>query len=263
MHPVRTAIINNQTLYIDGGEIRDINAKQEIEVSVPYNLLAIDLSKSWSNSDSDLFTSIPKPFNRTRVNKNAKNINDYPQILNEGASFSDGSNLYLYGGYLSGGLNSDIAPEVATWKYDIEEDSWTSNGFGGRPIVRLSEGATAQSTVNKKAYYLGGMLNPGGNPNYGTEGASPYSDSGLIVLDQETLKWENYSSESINNFGTINDGYMNIIENIGDDGILVAFGGNKRPVGGPVSLLASSVHENEKVMFCLFPVSYIPALTEF
>lgn len=214
---------------------------------MPHDLLAIDLSKSWANSDSDLFTSINKPYN-------ASDPTDYPPILSEGASFSDGSNLYFYGGYISGALQPSVVPPVATWKYDIAGNTWTSDGFKGWPVQRLCEGATAQSTSNRKAYYLGGALNPGGDPHvYGTPAASPYSPSGMIVLDQNTLTWSNYSTTSMNEYGTINDGYMNIIENIGDKGILVAFGGNTRPVADPISLLASLVHENEKV--CPFSLS--------
>lgn len=221
--------------------MRNIYSNQSIITEVPHHLLAIDLSKPWTNYDSDLFTTIPKPYN-------ASHPTSYPPVLNEGTTFSDGSNLYFYGGYVSGALQPNIVPPLATWKYNIESDEWSSDGFKGSPVKRLSEGASAQSTVNRKAYYLGGILNPGGDPNvYGTPGASPYSDSGLIVLDQNTLTWTNSSTQSMNEYGTINDGYINLIENIGDEGILVAFGGNTRPVAEPMSLLASSVPNNYRV----------------
>lgn len=162
--------------------------------------------------------------------------------MNEGATFSDGSNIYFYGGFISGHLEPNVVPPLAIWRYNIESDEWTSDGFKGYPVKRLSEGVTAQSNVNRKAYYLGGILDPGGDPDvYGTEGAAPYPDSGMIVLDQETLTWSNLSTQSMNHFGTIADGYMNLIENFGDEGILLAFGGNTRPVEYSVDLLAASV----------------------
>ncbi|BCR85811.1 uncharacterized protein ACHE_21269A [Aspergillus chevalieri] len=230
-----SAVINNQTLYIDGGEVRNIYSNQSIIAEAARDLLAIDLSKPFTNYDKDLFTTIKKPFNASKPAQ-------YPPVMNEGATFSDGSNLYFYGGYISGHLEPNIVPPLATWRYDIENDEWTSDGFKGYPVKRLSEGVTAQSNVNRKAYYLGGLLDPGGDPDvYGTDGAGPYPDSGMVVLDQETLTWSNLSTQSMNHFGTIADGYMNLIENFGDEGILLAFGGSTRPVAQPMDLLAASV----------------------
>lgn len=160
--------------------------------------------------------------------------------MNEGATFSDGSNLYFYGGYVTRyNERLDSPPPVATWKYSIESGNWTSDGFEGAIFQRMAEGATAQSSVHKKAYYLGGEVDTEGNPALSrVHGASPYSVSGLVVLDQNTLEWSNISSEGLNEYGTLNNGYMNLIEDFGNEGILVTFGGNTHPIGQGLDILA-------------------------
>lgn len=160
--------------------------------------------------------------------------------MNEGATFSDGSNLYFYGGYVTRyNERLDSPPPVATWKYNIESGNWTSDGFRGAIFQRMAEGATAQSSVHKKAYYLGGEVDTEGNPALSrVHGASPYSVSGMLVLDQNTLEWSNISSEGLNEYGTLNNGYMDLIEELGDEGILVTFGGNTHPIGQGLGILA-------------------------
>lgn len=198
------------------------------------DLQTVDVSKSFSNTDSDLFTHIDKPYN-------ASDPEEYPTFLDEGSAFNDGENLYFYGGYKSGRDGPTTVPPVETWKYNIQNKNWTKDGFGGVPLVRLVEGGAVVSQSQNKAYYLGGVEDPGGNPNiYGTAGADVEIVSGLLVLDQSTLQWSNLSTSEMNNYGTIGAGYVNILEDVGDEGLLVAFGGYKYPVGHKLSLLCSS-----------------------
>lgn len=198
------------------------------------DLQTVDVSKSFSNTDSDLFTHIDKPYN-------ASDPDEYPTFLDEGSAFNDGENLYFYGGYKSGRDGPKTVPPVETWKYDIQNNNWTRDGFGGVPLVRLIEGGAVVSHSQNKAYYLGGVEDPGGNPNiYGTAGADVEIVSGLLVLDQSTLQWSNLSTSEMNNYGTIGAGYLNLLEDVGDEGLLVAFGGYKYPVGHKVSLLCAS-----------------------
>ncbi|KAH1913816.1 hypothetical protein KXW47_004866 [Aspergillus fumigatus] len=200
------------------------------------DLETIDLSKSWQNSDPGLFNYIAKPWN-------ASDPADYPPYLNEGASFSNGESLFFYGGYSSGWGGPPIPP-LATWKYDIANNNWTRDGFWGVPLVRLTQGGAVQSSVDKKAYYLSGTLNPAGNPVfYGTPGADTYMTPGLITLDMNTLEWTNASTTDMDTFGTIGDGYMSLIESVGDQGLIVAFGGYTYPVGEKISFLAARQNE--------------------
>ncbi|RAL03140.1 uncharacterized protein BO80DRAFT_491913 [Aspergillus ibericus CBS 121593] len=217
------AIINNQTLFIDGGEVRYLEDNDTISAYAIRDLQTIGVSKSFSNTDSDQFTHIEKPYN-------ASDPDAYPTFCDEGSQFKDGQNLYFYGGYISGrdGLK-DVAP-VETWKYNIQSNNWTRDGFGGVPYVRLAEGGAVVSYSQNKAYYLGGIEDPGGNPNvYGTAGADVQIVSGLLTLDQSTLTWSSLSTEEMSNYGTIGAGYVNILEDVGDEGLLVSFGGYKYP----------------------------------
>ena len=94
--------------------------------------------------------------------------------------------------------------------------------------------------MNKRAYYLGGTVVPGADPQIaGTTGALIYIVQGLLSLDQNTKQWTNLSSNDMNDYGTVVDGYLNLIESAGDEGILVSYGGFKRPPGQDVSLLTS------------------------
>ncbi|KAB8270496.1 hypothetical protein BDV30DRAFT_228886 [Aspergillus minisclerotigenes] len=86
------------------------------------DLETIDLTKSWVNSDTDLYTYIPKPLaNNTAI------------YLDEGAAWSDGDNLFFYGGYVSG-VNGPSVPPLGTWKYNIASNEWTHNGFSGAAL---------------------------------------------------------------------------------------------------------------------------------
>ncbi|RHZ49631.1 hypothetical protein CDV55_101944 [Aspergillus turcosus] len=227
-----SAIICNGTLFIDGGEVRYLEDNRTISVYTAQDLETVDLSQSWTNSDQGLFKFIAKPYN-------ASDAGAYPPSLNAGASYTDASNLFFYGGSIGNLNHSATVPPVATWKYNIQRNEWTDQGFGGVPLQRLAEGVIAQSSTGK-AYYLGGIVTPGGNPTIdGTPGADNYIVSGLLSLDMKTLTWSNISSTGLNTYGTIGEGYMNIIESVGQAGILVAFGGYTRPIGSRLSVLAS------------------------
>ncbi|PWY86618.1 kelch repeat protein [Aspergillus sclerotioniger CBS 115572] len=248
-----SSIINNQTLFIDGGEFRYLEDNNTISAYAIRDLQSVDVSKSFSNTDSDLFTHIDKPYN-------ASDPDGYPTFFDEGSQFNDGQNLYFYGGYISGRDGpKDVAP-IETWKYNIQNNNWTRDGFGGVPYVRLVEGGAVVSHSQNKAYYLGGVEDPGGNPNvYGTAGADVQIVSGLLSLDQSTLTWSNLSTKEMNNYGTIGAGYVNILEDVGDEGLLVAFGGYKYPVGSKLSLLCAeqtnTSHHNPMEYITLYDIA--------
>lgn len=130
-------------------------------------------------------------------------------------------------------------PPLATYEYSIQNDHWDYRGLGSL-WTRTGLGSTAQSTVNNKAYYLGGVVHPGADPQVaGTPGAEPHIVQGLLSFDQNTNQWTNFSTKDMNNYGTVVDGYLNLIESVGDEGILVSYGGFKRPAGQGVSILTA------------------------
>ena len=71
-------------------------------------------------------------------------------------------------------------------------------------------------------------------------------DPGLITLDMDTLEWTNTSTADMNEWGTIGDGYTSLIESAGDEGVIVAFGGYKYPVGQTISYLAYNQNETRR-----------------
>ncbi|KAB8266037.1 hypothetical protein BDV32DRAFT_143771 [Aspergillus pseudonomiae] len=241
-----SAVVSNGKLYIDGGEMHTRWPNDTITTKPIDDLETIDLTKSWVNSDSDLYTYIPKPV-----------ANDTAIYLDEGAAWSDGENLFFYGGYVSG-VDGPSVPPLGTWKYNIAANEWTHSGFSGAALVRLCQGGAVQSS--SKAYYLSGSLNPGGNPSFaGTEGADVYMDPGLITLDMDTLEWTNASTADMNEWGTIGDGYTSLLESAGDEGVIVAFGGYKYPVGQTLSYLAyrqnETIHRNSMEMVRVYDIA--------
>lgn len=180
----------------------------------------------------------------------------YPPWLNDGASFTDDNdNLYLYGGF-SSGLGGPKVPPVYTWRYDIAANNWTHEGFSGPPMVRLCQGGAVQGHANNKAYYLGGSFSPGGNPH---SGSRFYMDTGLLELDMDTRTWSNYSTTEMNRWGTIGEGYVGLIETVGEKGLIVAFGGYTHPVGEGFSYLAAG-QTNVSNHVCHLPHDYKIAL---
>ncbi|KAL6230737.1 hypothetical protein BDW75DRAFT_244529 [Aspergillus navahoensis] len=240
--------INNNTLYIDGGELRYYGDRSSDNpggyVFEPmHDIQTVDLSKPWSNTDdwSNLYGTIYKPvYTESDLTR--------PTYLNEGASWSDGSNLYFYGGYRSLCTDCDTpetVPPVATWKYDIAGNEWNKDGFEGTLLHRLCEGGIAKSKKYNVAYFLGGVLIAEGDPSVSQSVGRSWTGmvSGLLTLDMDAQRWSNLSTLGMNNWATISEGYVNIIESVGDRGILVAFGGFTYPIGLEISRLATAQND--------------------
>ncbi|GFF61977.1 kelch repeat protein [Aspergillus lentulus] len=121
---------------------------------------------------------------------NASDPADCPPYLNEGAPFSNNESLFFYG----------LCQRV------------------GR--------AAGPAADNMEVRHRIGTLHTAGNPVFHiTPGADTSMTPGLITLDLNTLEWTNASTADMGTFGTIGDGYVNLIESAGDQGLLVAFGG--------------------------------------
>lgn len=123
---------------------------------------------------------------------NASDPADCPPYLNEGASFSNNESLFFYGGYASEWGGPPVPP-LATWKYDIAYKNWTRDGFWGVPLVRLTQGGSVQSSVDKNAYYLSGTLHPAGNPVFhNTPGADTSMTPGADYARYEYTRVDQY-----------------------------------------------------------------------
>ncbi|KAL2222385.1 kelch repeat protein [Thermoascus aurantiacus ATCC 26904] len=176
-----SSLIVNHTLFIDGGEFRFIEGNHAISAFIAQNMQTVDLSKPFSNSDDDLFGTLVKPQNDSEPNLSVP-------TLNEGVMSSDGSSIFLYGGEMSTLPGKNPIPSLATWKYDIQLQSWTSISFNGVPDARLTEGLTAQSSTGQ-GYYLGGIVSPLGDPMYSRDPhAISYLVSGTLALNTEHVQ---------------------------------------------------------------------------
>ncbi|KAI9751479.1 MAG: hypothetical protein M4579_006051 [Chaenotheca gracillima] len=240
-----SAVVGNDTLWMDGGEIRFIADDGSNKV-LPYVVNAtqsIDLSKRWSNTDSNLITYYNKPVSSDPANT--------PPKLNDQTLWFDGTGLIQFGGALSltpSALKNP--PPQGTWRYDIAKHSWSKQGFGGSTVQRTFEGGSAQST-DGRGFALGGSVSPLTDPQFHTEGnVYQYLVEGLITLDEKSRTFTNSSTKGMNSGNTIASGYMNIIENVGAKGILVAFGGTVETAGkslGTAGLLAEDPAQQNKM----------------
>ncbi|KAE8309251.1 hypothetical protein BDV41DRAFT_580683 [Aspergillus transmontanensis] len=101
-----SAVVGNGNLYIDGGEMHTRWPNDTITTKPIDDLETIDLTKSWVNSDTDLYTYIPKPLaNNTAI------------YLDEGAAWSDGDNLFFMVTSLSDAMVISVA--IMRWMASI------------------------------------------------------------------------------------------------------------------------------------------------
>lgn len=190
----------------------------------------IDLSKPFSNGDPSIWG---------RISKNGTNHN--APTLNDGSIFADNSSLYLYGGGISVANPAIGAPTTlppnAVWQYDKASGQWNRAIPNGKTPQRMNLGMSVQSSSSPKGFYLGGIHAPASDPEFWTvPNAKPYFDRGLLVFDEASSTFQNVSTVGLNEHGTAAAGFMNVIETVGTQGILVAFGGIAGAIGKPRTL---------------------------
>lgn len=186
----------------------------------------IDLSKPWGNGDDPLWGHITKQ----GVDGST------PTSLNDGAIFSNGSSLYLFGGAVASNPGPHPPPpRNALWQYDIDQDQWSQASPRGDSVQRIILGTTAQSS-SSQAYYLGGKIVPKSNAAFfAIPDAMPYLVQGLLEFDATAVEFKNISTEGLDTEGTVAGGFVELIESLGDQGVLIAFGGYKDTPGEAIS----------------------------
>ncbi|KAL8761220.1 MAG: hypothetical protein Q9184_002652 [Pyrenodesmia sp. 2 TL-2023] len=173
----------------------------------------IDLSQRWNNGNTKLWKHILK---NTTASKPG------PPSLNDGAIFSNGSSLWLYGGVrtsLRVGPPTPIPPN-GIWRYDIAAGQWSQPFAGGDPVQRLFRGSFTQAG-SSTAFYLGGAKSPLSDAVFnGQSGATPYLVQGLLVFDENKQSFSNVSTTGLNLHGTVKEGFLTCIEALGTQGTL-------------------------------------------
>ncbi|KAL8937034.1 MAG: hypothetical protein Q9216_004623 [Gyalolechia sp. 2 TL-2023] len=211
------SIVSQDTLYVDGGEIRRYENLSESPIAViPSTVDTIDLSKRWSNAENDIWAHISKNISTSQV---------HPSSMNDGAIYSNGSSLWLYGGGTTRAKDSTPPPN-GIWRYDIKTDEWSQPSTGGDSVQRLVRGSSTQ-LGSTKGFFLGGIRGPATDPvEWSKDRTKPhYFTQGLIIFDESTQSFKNVSTTGLDAQGTVANGILITIESLGSQGILVAFGG--------------------------------------
>ncbi|KAK6509788.1 hypothetical protein TWF481_004517 [Arthrobotrys musiformis] len=233
----QTAVIDNR-LYVDGGII-------QIEKSNP---TAPQDNANYSNPDFFYFDLSTRYRDSVDVrqppfitDKLRKKPGEVPSL--EGATlWTDAVNkkLYLYGGQFT---TSPPSP-FALWSYDAIYDTWASinqsRDASGTPVgvARLYNGAAAVSEAAGMAYYFGGWIDRESEYAYDGKQAAV---AGLLVYDMVNNVWRNQTVAGTGgiNIGRRAEGVM-IYVPLGDEGILVAFGGVRVSEDGRTSAVPMS-----------------------
>ena len=210
---------------------------QSANTSIATTISTIDLSNPWSNVDTSIWGSI---------SKNTTASLPGPPTLNDGAIFSEGSHLWLYGGAISLALQPvPPIPPNGIWKYDLVREQWSQGSTGGIPVQRLHLGITAQST-DSKAYYLGGAKGPKSDAAFNAEpDAEAYLVGSLLTFDEQSESFRNSSTKGLNEYGTVADGFLNLIESLGKGGVLISFGGFTNTIASAMSLRDGDLKDPE------------------
>ena len=206
-----------------------------VSVLIPSTVDTIDLSKPFSNGDTSIWGHISK----NGTNHNAPTMND-------GQIFATDESLFLFGGGISVANPAVGAPTTlppnGVWQYNFNSSQWVmaitdGSTAGSVPVQRMVIGMSARGASSSKTYYLGGAHAPAGDPYFWTvPGATPYLDQGLLSFDGAIPSFGNFSTSGLNQYGTAAGGFMNLIESVGTQGILVAFGGISDAVGKSLNL---------------------------
>lgn len=197
-------------------------------ITVPDFISTIDLTKPFSNSDASLWQYI---------SKNVTGRTNNPPTLNDGAIYATNSSLYLFGGALSMAPSNPLTkpPPNSMWQYGLTSGNWTPYIPSG--IQRIHWGQAVLDNSRSLGYFLGGAITPKSDPAFNSiPGARPYMVQSLIAISEDALSVKNDSTAGLNADGTTLGGFSALIDSLGSQGILVAFGGITNVVGKPMPL---------------------------
>ena len=240
-----STVITNGKLFVDGGELRTVRYAIQSDIrnlidhsqisngnviaSVPNVVDWLELSKPFTNTDTSIWGHIPK--NLTSPGNNAPSLND-------GSMWASNSSFYLFGGALSLASGApEVPPANGIWQYDLNNKQWEVASTSGQSVQRIHWGQSVQSVENTVGYFLGGAITPKSDPTFNAiPNAQPYFVQGLITFDESTQGLLNSSTSSLNQDGTAVGSFVTLIESLGSEGVLVAFGGVMNTPGTPTGL---------------------------
>lgn len=221
-----SSIVVGNYLYIDGGEIFFDDGGTIVQYQ-SNNTYSIDLSSSWTNATISL--------NRIEKDIEARSLNRPDLWLN-----ADLATFSSYNGELSWFYTAVNPPPNALYRFDPDGSGggqWAREGVPPDSIfpdlVRVSG---AGSACGRGACYA-----VGGYQSWRTTTAAPFDQGarisavpvpGTVSFNTSTLQWANSSlAGSVFRSGAWFGGELVFLNNVGDEGILVALGGRTSDAG--------------------------------
>ena len=198
------------------------------EAPVENSTLAIDLSKSWSNTTVEL-----SPIEKTAPVLNSEVL--WQDVMND--------SFYMYNGGLSWAVSVSIdAPDNSLWQFIPSRGSGTwsqvpvppqSTNFAS--LVRTDKGASTSG--HGLGFVLGGLQN-GQTGGTGVFGAVPVP--GLVIYNSSSQVWHNVSALGYSYDGTAIDGAAQFVPSFGPNGLLLVVGGTVSPLASYSPTLTST-----------------------
>ncbi|KAF1345085.1 hypothetical protein BDV97DRAFT_40787 [Delphinella strobiligena] len=231
------SVVKGDTLYIDGGleVFKDlVNGSLYGNTTLGYNeyLIEIDLSQPW-----DWQTKITEKALRKSANPDTMTM---PPSLANGAMYrglENDPNIYIYGGTTSyqnvsfPGFVRPMPETYSLWSYHTGTSRWDQYDITSGSPWRPSNGAYTEAPDQGLSFYFNGELDSGSSPK-----TQPIGDhvkiflEGMIVIDTRSKTATNLSTSLVSSDQPRTRGSLSYISAIGNNGILVAFGGTYKPV---------------------------------
>lgn len=196
-----TATIRDNFLYIDGGELNQIDDSSGTQTSVvntQNTTLSIDLRSSWTNSSVTI----------NSISKNAPVLNE-EWLWND----PDGNTFYVWGG---GNSPTVTRPEPgnAVWAFKADGQgggSWSKHSNAPSSLIRTQNALVANSK-DGVGYSIGG-------------GGDSGPVQGMVAYNMASQSWTNGSTTDLSTNGTADNGQLIYTDVFGLDGLLIALDG--------------------------------------
>lgn len=130
-----------------------------------------------------------------------------------------------------------IPPPDGIWQYHLINSQWSQATPGGDPMQRVLIRMAGQSSSSSVGYCLGDAVTPLSNPSFFAQANStPYMIEGLVTFNEDSMFLTNSSTSQMNVDGPVAECFLALIESVGSQGVLIAFGGLMGIPGEPSSL---------------------------
>jgi hypothetical protein len=227
------SIVKNNVLYVDGGlqTFADPGAAGPYPLGYNKLLISVPLSDSWDWKVNISQVGIAKSAN--------PKTGTMPPSLIGGAMFQGSNNddrVFTYGGSFFN-LNSTFGnppPDPVTyslWSYSRGSNQWDQFDISSSSTIRPSEGAYASAPDQGLGFWYGGQVNNGSDSGSTGLGNGVIPVQGLMVINMtaSVAKARNISATDLSS-GNVG-GSLTYLQNVADNGILVAMGGLKKGAG--------------------------------